>query len=114
MQPNKILFLSFLFIVFSAGAQDLGALCVLDGSIEESSGMIFLDGRTITHNDSGGGAILFEVDQQTCKVTRQVAIANATNRDWEDIEQDGTYIYIGDIGNNNGTRQDLKIYRILI
>ena len=114
MQPNKILFLSFLFIVFSAGAQDLGALCVLDGSIEESSGMIFLDGRTITHNDSGGGAILFEVDQQTCKVTRQVAIANATNRDWEDIEQDGTYIYIGDFGNNNGNRQDLKIYRISI
>ncbi len=114
MQLNKILFLSFLFIVFPAGAQDLGALCVLDGSIEESSGLIFLDGRTITHNDSGGGAILFEVDQQTCDVTRQVAIANATNRDWEDIEQDGTYIYIGDIGNNNGNRKDLKIYRISI
>ena len=92
MQLNKILFLSFLFIVFTTEAQDLGALCVLDGSIEESSGLIFLDGRTITHNDSGGGAILFEVDQQTCDVTRQVAIANETNRDWEDIEKDGTYI----------------------
>jgi hypothetical protein len=41
-----------------------------------------------------------------------VTIENATNRDWEDIEKDGTYIYIGDFGNNNGSRTDLKIYRI--
>lgn len=112
MQPNKILFLAFYFILFTMDAQDLNALSILENSIEETSGLIYLDGRTITHNDSGGGALLFEVDEQTGKVTRQVAIANATNRDWEDIEQDGTYIYIGDFGNNNGSRKDLKIYRI--
>ena len=112
MQPNKILFLAFYFILFTMDAQGLNALSILENSIEETSGLIYLDGRTITHNDSGGGALLFEVDEKTGKVTRQVAIANATNRDWEDIEQDGTYIYIGDFGNNNGSRKDLKIYRI--
>jgi hypothetical protein len=33
-------------------------------------------------------------------VLRTVAITNATNVDWEDIAQDASYIYIGDIGNN--------------
>lgn len=112
MQPIKILFLAFFFIFFTIDAQDLSTLATLDNSIEETSGLIYLDGRTLTHNDSGGGTLLFEVDELTGKITRQVAITNATNRDWEDIEQDGTYIYIGDFGNNNGTRKDLKIYRI--
>ena len=37
---------------------------------------------------------------------------DAKNIDWEDIAQDGKYIYIGDFGNNNGTRKNLKIYQI--
>ncbi len=45
-------------------------------------------------------------------VTRTITISNATNVDWEDITQDDTSIYIGDIGNNNGNRTDLKIYKI--
>jgi len=112
MSPNKILFLAFFLFFSTIDAQELRALSILENLIEETSGLIYLDGRTITHNDSGGGALLFEVDELTGKVTRQVTIANATNRDWEDIEQDETHIYIGDFGNNNGTRKDLKIYRV--
>ena len=85
---------------------------LLPSNIVESSGAIIFNNRLITHNDSGGENKLFEVDLTTQQVARTVTISNATNIDWEDITQDDTFIYIGDFGNNNGTRTDLKIYKI--
>lgn len=84
----------------------------LPSSLNESSGAIFFNNKLITHNDSGGENKLYEIDINTGQVTRTVIISNATNVDWEDISQDDTSIYIGDIGNNNGNRTDLKIYKI--
>jgi hypothetical protein len=85
----------------------------LPSQVLETSGLLFLNGKLITHNDSGDNANLYEIDTITGNITRTISVTNATNIDWEDITQDDTYIYIGDIGNNNGTRTDLKIYRIL-
>jgi hypothetical protein len=85
----------------------------LSSSVRETSGLIRVDGRIITQNDSGGEPKLFELDTLTGEVLRTVVVANAENYDWEDLAQDSLYIYIGDIGNNNGNRKDLKIYRIL-
>ena len=93
-------------------AQNLELLTELHDQIDESSGLIYLDGRLITHNDSEGVASLYEIDSLTGNVIREVAILNATNHDWEDVCYDAEYIYIGDFGNNNGSRTDLKIYRI--
>ena len=84
----------------------------LPANLSESSGAIFFNNKLITHNDSRGENKLFELDTITEQVTRTVAISNATNIDWEDITQDDTSIYIGDIGNNSGNRTDLKIYKI--
>jgi len=78
----------------------------------ETSGLIFHKGKLITHNDSGGSAQLFEIDTVTMTVARSVSISNAENWDWEDIAQDDTYFYIADFGNNNGTRQNLRVYRV--
>ena len=55
---------------------------------------------------------MYELDTDSGLITRTVTITNATHVDWEDITQDDTSIYIGDIGNNNGNRTDLKIYKI--
>jgi len=55
---------------------------------------------------------LYELDNNTLEITRTVTISNVENTDWEDIAQDDMYIYIADIGNNNGNRTDLKILRI--
>lgn len=85
----------------------------LPSEVTETSGLLFLNGKILTHNDSGDGPKLYEIDTISGAITRTITIANATHIDWEDIAQDDTYIYIGDIGNNNGTRTDLKIYRIL-
>lgn len=93
-------------------AQEISTLTTLSNSINETSGLIYLEGRLITHNDSGNAALLYEIDSLSGEILRTVAISNATNNDWEDITFDENYIYIGDFGNNAGTRTDLKIYII--
>ncbi|WP_257984554.1 hypothetical protein [Psychroflexus sp. MES1-P1E] len=80
--------------------------------LSESSGAIFFNDKLIIHNDSGNENNLYELDTISGLVTRTVTVTNATNVDWEDIAQDETSIYIGDIGNNSGDRTDLKIYTL--
>ncbi len=80
--------------------------------VMESSGLILYNDKLITHNDSGNLPQLYEVDPLSLKIVRVININNAANVDWEDITQDDTFIYIGDFGNNTGSRQDLSIYRI--
>ena len=85
----------------------------LNTKLNETSGLLWWNNQLWTHNDSGGEPALYAVDSSTGKVIRKVTVSNATNVDWEDLAQDDTYIYIGDIGNNtNGNRQDLKIYKV--
>jgi hypothetical protein len=79
----------------------------------ESSGAIFFNDKLIMHNDSGNDNKLYELDTISGKISRTVILTNATNVDWEDMTQDDTSIYIGDIGNNSGNRTDLKIYKII-
>src|SRR6056297_259812 len=106
--------LYFLFainITFAQGTViELGEL---PEEVSETSGLLFFNDKIITHNDSGGEAQLFEIDTVSLEITRTVSINEAVNIDWEAISQDDAYIYIGDFGNNLGTRQDLTIYRIL-
>jgi hypothetical protein len=85
----------------------------LPEKVKETSGLLFLDGKIITHNDSGNDANLYEIDSLSGTILRTISIANATNIDWEDLAENDTHLFIADIGNNNGNRQDLKIYTIL-
>ena len=75
--------------------------------------MATIDKNSIwSHNDNSGNAELYNFDS-TGTLQRTLKILNATNTDWEDLTKDtaGNF-YIGDIGNNANTRQNLKIYRI--
>ena len=112
---KKLIPLIFLFISMASLSQIQNIIekYELPSDVIETSGLLFLNGKLITHNDSGDGANIYEIDTISGNMTRTIVISNATNIDWEDIAQDNTYIYIGDIGNNNGTRTDLIIYRIL-
>lgn len=84
----------------------------LSKKVKESSGLIKVDGRLWTMNDSGGRAELYQIDEQNGRVLKRVKIINAHNRDWEALTFDDNYIYIGDVGNNRGYRRDLRIYKI--
>ncbi|GAB4162982.1 MAG: hypothetical protein Tsb0033_22650 [Winogradskyella sp.] len=86
----------------------------LDATVSETSGLLYINNTLITHNDSANTNQLFDIDIETGNVIRTVTLTNATNVDWEDLTQDGTYIYIGDFGNYEGDRTDLKVYKIAI
>jgi hypothetical protein len=108
---SSILFL-FITLIFYAQTENLITKFNLPEILQENSGLIYFNDRLILHNDSGGQPNLYEIDTKTGLITRIIHIKNAKNMDWEDITQDNDFIYIGDFGNNNGTRKDLKIYKI--
>lgn len=85
----------------------------LSPALKETSGLQMAGNFLWTFNDSGNDPVLFRIDTLTNAVLQAVTLGGATNVDWEDIGFDGTYLYIGDFGNNaNGARTDLKIYRL--
>jgi hypothetical protein len=83
----------------------------LPEQLEENSGLILFDNLLWTFNDSGGENKIFALNFSG-EIVKEVTIENATNIDWEDIAQDNKSIYIGDFGNNNGVRNNQRIYQI--
>lgn len=84
---------------------------VLNDSIKENSGLNFFNDRLFTINDSGNSSEIFEINKETGKI-KNVFKTELINKDWEAITSDSTNLYIGDFGNNVGSRKDLVIYRI--
>ncbi|MEO8085555.1 MAG: PKD domain-containing protein [Bacteroidota bacterium] len=80
--------------------------------IDETSGLSNINGKIWTFCDSGNPHDIYRVDSLTNTIFQTVHISNATNVDWEDMTTSNDYLFIGDFGNNNGNRQDLKIYRV--
>lgn len=80
------------------------------------------DSRTIpdhlwVHEDSGNPPRLFLLKHEGF-VTDSFLLDGATNRDWEDIavgkgpDDALTYVYVGDIGDNNAQYSSYTVYRI--
>jgi len=86
----------------------------LPSKVEKTSGLIYLNGYVWTFNDSGGEPEIYKINNELGKIIQTVRITNGENFDWEDISHDNDFIYVGDFGNNWGTRKDLKIYKIAI
>ncbi len=69
-----------------------------------------------THNDSGGSEFIYAINEKgerlgTWKVT------GAKNNDWEDLatvkDKSGKcFLYIGDIGNNSGSKSQFTVYKV--
>ncbi len=83
----------------------------LDNRIKESSGLSLINGKLYTFNDSGNTPELFELDKKTGNIISTIKI-NGKNKDWEALTNNGQNFYIGDFGNNGGTRKDLEIYKV--
>lgn len=88
-------------------------LVTLPDELNESSGVIFYNGRVWTHNDSGGTPEISAVNPVTGEETARIRITNGRNIDWEDITQDDEAIYLADTGNNLGNRREFQIYKIM-
>ena len=89
-----------------------------DKSITESSGLVAsrtTPGAYWTHNDDGPFIYAFNSRGAPLGVFH---VTGAQARDWEDIsigpgpEGGKSYLYIGDIGDNNGIRSEIVVYRV--
>lgn len=88
--------------------------------IDEASGIAASHrnpGVYYVHNDSGSSARFFAVDETGHELGRY-KLPDATSKDWEDIAVGkahgnvGTYIYVGDIGDNRKRRDWITVYRV--
>lgn len=83
----------------------------LSEELAENSGLSFLNNSIYSINDGGNSMNLNELSLNGSLV-RNIQIDSAQNVDWEAITTSETELFIGDFGNNSGTRTNLKIYRI--
>ncbi len=84
----------------------------LSHTVKETSGLIYINGQLWTLNDSGNQAQLYQIDRTSGDIQRIVSLTNAINHDWESLNFDDHYVYIGNTGNNKGVRKNLSVYRI--
>jgi hypothetical protein len=96
--------------------QDLGI--IENKQINEASGIVASyknKGLLWTHNDSGDKNRIFSIDASG-KGTREFYLEGASNRDWEAISMaqfpEGSFIYVGEIGDNNAEFPTCAIYRV--
>lgn len=85
----------------------------MPNGINEQSGMIFFEEQFWIINDSGNMPEIYLWDQAIQEITDTIQFENFENTDWESLEQDNQYIYIGDFGNNAGNRTDLRILKLV-
>jgi hypothetical protein len=96
----------------STSSIDVGLKFLLPAQLKESSGLCYTDGHLWTFNDGGNANQIYKIDSSTGAILQTVKIENFANTDWEDMTADSLYLYIGDFGNNQGNRKDLKIIRV--
>ena len=95
------------------GFEKIEEVSELPAELTENSGLVSRTGQgtLIGHNDSGGKPVLYEFNKQG-QMIRTITVADGKNKDWEDLASDDDYIFIGDFGNNAGSRDNLRVYRI--
>lgn len=77
---------------------------------EDTSGIIYWNGRFWLINDSGPRN-MYGLELDNVQDIKRVRLGRVPKRDWEEITQDETHIYIGDFGNNYGSSTSLRILR---
>lgn len=85
-------------------------IAYLPDELSGTSSLFFLDGRLWTCNDHGP-LVLYSLDTLDGTVDTSINLGVKVY-DLEEVTSDRHYIYFGDIGDNNGTRTDLRILRL--
>lgn len=89
-----------------------GQIAQLPANLDECSGLAFFADRLWTLMDGGNTNHLYVIDTLSGALLQTITIANTENIDWEDLAQDEEYLYIGDFGNNFGSRTDLRVLKV--
>lgn len=98
--------------VYNNASVSVANTMALPMSLQETSGLYLSKDAVLTHNDNSDINLYF-LDTLSGAIKSTKALTGITNIDWEDMDGDSLYYYIGDFGNNgSGNRRDLRIYRI--
>ena len=90
-----------------------------DRAIKEASALVASQrwpGVYWTLNDSGNSPSIFAIDEQG-RSRGTFRVDDAENEDWESMQlgpgpNGSTALYIGDIGDNDGKRKEITVYRV--
>ncbi len=86
---------------------------IQDASLTELSGLVrsrLAPGSFWAIEDSGAAAVLHRIGPRG-EQRGSALIDGAENVDWEDLAAAGRYLYAADIGDNNGVRESVAVYR---
>lgn len=116
-----MLVLALIFVsVFQSYGPPVKIANLKNPAINESSGLAasrLTPNVYWTHNDSGDGPFVYAFDS-TGESRGVFRVAGAHARDWEDMgtgpgpERGKSYLYLGDIGDNEEKREEIVVYRV--
>ncbi len=98
--------------LYPGSIRQVTTLTDLPSSMGEISGLAPYGDLLIGHNDRGNPPNLFVFDKADGAVSYTMNVTNRSNSDWEDLAYNENYLFIGDMGNNDGNRTNLAIHRV--
>ncbi|WP_417603518.1 hypothetical protein [Owenweeksia hongkongensis] len=113
MMLKNIFYQVFSFLYFASFGQQmpLNKVGEIPEEVSECSGIAMLpSGNFAMINDSGNEPEIFITNNEG-KLLKTIPLPNVVNTDWEELEYDQGYLYIGDFGNNKNKRTDLCILK---
>lgn len=87
---------------------------VSEPALTEASGLVASGqhpGVFWTHNDSGDTARIYAIDAGG-GAAGSLTLSGAIPQDWEDIARDGDTLFVGDIGDNTRSRDEIAVWRV--
>ncbi|WP_228850505.1 NHL repeat-containing protein [Aegicerativicinus sediminis] len=101
-------------LIWNCNTGNLDVIADLPNNLREVSAIQLIEGSPLywVIEDAGNEPILYGLGEDG-GIQQQLRITNAENEDWEDLAADSNgNLYIADIGNNSGKRDDFTIYKL--
>ncbi len=86
----------------------------LKKEFEELSGLKYYDKKLWTIIDPAGEDMIYSINLVTGEPKETIKISGINSVNFEALTLSDTHFFIGDIGNNKGSRKDLVIYKVPI
>lgn len=97
---------------YPSSLKPVSLIAELSSALPEISGLAPFNDLAVGHNDSGNPAKLFFLAPENGQIVHEIDVINGPNNDWEDLAHNENYLFVADVGNNAGNRQNLGIHRI--